>query len=419
MRDNNRSRIFISYRRHDTAADMTDRIYERLAQRWRRRVFVDIEGIAGGDVFGKTIEETLQNCAVVIVVIGRDWLSLRNEQGMRRIDDAGDYPRMEVAAALRRGIRVIPLLVGNVAIPRREELPSDISGLLDRQFVRITRERFDADMQRLIAAVDDELPIEPWRAVPWRGVAVSVLLMAVVGAAYVWVSNQPSQHAGVDTPGVGRLDDSAPKELPDRATAKGNSDADIASADPLRRDPGGQYSPDVTQTSQSGVSQSSSASRSENSNQRKAAARQDRSVNDSPKEQPAERHGQATQAGSIDVSGKWLTNVVTNPYDNTDRYRLMFNFIQQDGAWIGTVTTTSIAADQKESSHTRRIVDGKIKNDLLSFYTEGAVWSNGKETAYKESYTGVLDVKKNTIALERLNDVPGGGHLERFVGMRN
>ena len=64
------TRIFISYRREDTAADMTDRIYERLVQRWGRRVFMDIDSLVGGDLFAKAIEENLDHCAVMLVVIG-------------------------------------------------------------------------------------------------------------------------------------------------------------------------------------------------------------------------------------------------------------------------------------------------------------------------------------------------------------
>jgi hypothetical protein len=135
------SRIFISYRRDDTAADMTDRLYERLVRRWGRRVFMDIDSLVGGDLFAKAIEENLQNCAVVLVIIGRHWLSLTNERGVRRIDDPGDYPRMEVAAALRRGIRVIPVLVGGAPLPKPEELRR-IHRPPDRQVVRVSRERF-------------------------------------------------------------------------------------------------------------------------------------------------------------------------------------------------------------------------------------------------------------------------------------
>src|SRR4051794_29685038 len=141
MSDRSCSGIFISYRRDDTA-DLCDRVYERLARHWPQRVFVDIDGIVDGDLFAKAIEDTLQNCVVVLVLIGRNWLSITNEQGARRIDDPGDYLRIEVATALGRGIKVVPVLAGNTALPKRDDLPTDMSGLLDRQYVRVTRERF-------------------------------------------------------------------------------------------------------------------------------------------------------------------------------------------------------------------------------------------------------------------------------------
>lgn len=178
------SRIFISYRRDDTASDMTDRLYERLVRRWGRRVFMDIDSLVGGDLFAKAIEENLQNCAVVLVMIGRYWTSLTDKHGARRIDDPGDYPRMEVAAALRRGIRVIPVIVGNVPLPTLEELPEELMGLLERQVVRISRERFDADVQRLITAVACEMPTKSWRDLPGRGIAAALLVVGIAAGAY-------------------------------------------------------------------------------------------------------------------------------------------------------------------------------------------------------------------------------------------
>jgi hypothetical protein len=199
------SRIFISYRRDDITADMTDRLYERLVRRWGRRVFMDIDSLVGGDLFAKAIEENLQNCAVVLVIIGRHWLWLTNEQGMRRIDDPGDYPRMEVAAALRRGIRVIPVLVGGAPLPKPEELPQDIAGLLDRQIVRVSRERFDADVQQLVAAVAREMPRRSWRDLFKK-------------ETLCWV--QSPKHLWVAAPIAGRLLTGSSKIVSSRFTRK-------------------------------------------------------------------------------------------------------------------------------------------------------------------------------------------------------
>jgi hypothetical protein len=60
----------------------------------------------------------LQQCSVVLVMIDRDWLSLRDAQGRRRVDHPADYPRLEVAAALRRGIRVFRCWPARRSCPR-------------------------------------------------------------------------------------------------------------------------------------------------------------------------------------------------------------------------------------------------------------------------------------------------------------
>jgi hypothetical protein len=91
---------------------------------------------------------------------------------------------MEVAAALRRGVRVIPVLVGDALLPRPEELPQDIAGLLARQYVRISRESFGADAQNLIEAVAHEMPQQPWRGLPWKVASIAVVVLIAATVAY-------------------------------------------------------------------------------------------------------------------------------------------------------------------------------------------------------------------------------------------
>src|SRR6476620_2596195 len=115
--------IFISYRRDDSAADMAARVYERLSQRWPRRVFMDIDSIDGGELFTEAIKDTLQHCAVVLVMIGRDWRGTSDERGVPRMQKPGDYVRMEVATALGRKIKIVPVLSGNTPLSTRDDLP--------------------------------------------------------------------------------------------------------------------------------------------------------------------------------------------------------------------------------------------------------------------------------------------------------
>src|SRR5262249_35803676 len=84
-----RPRIFISYRRSDTAA-IVGHIYERLATRYRKdAVFRDINKMPLGKNFHDHIKEELAGCDVVLVVIGPQWLAT-DAQGHSRIQQDDD-----------------------------------------------------------------------------------------------------------------------------------------------------------------------------------------------------------------------------------------------------------------------------------------------------------------------------------------
>ena len=57
----------------------------------------------------------------MIAIIGNQWVSSQ-AGGVRRLDDARDLVRIEIAAALARGIPVVPVLVGGAVMPTGEEL---------------------------------------------------------------------------------------------------------------------------------------------------------------------------------------------------------------------------------------------------------------------------------------------------------
>jgi TIR domain len=116
-------RVFVSYRRQD-ARGSAGRIYDQLADRFGdAQVFMDVDTIAPGVDFTKVITEAVSTCEVLLAVIGSRWLTATDEGGRRRLDDPGDLVRLEIAAALDRDIRVIPILVEDATMPRRHELP--------------------------------------------------------------------------------------------------------------------------------------------------------------------------------------------------------------------------------------------------------------------------------------------------------
>jgi hypothetical protein len=358
------SRIFISYRRDDSAADMTDRLYERLHGYWGRRVFMDLDSLVGGDLFEKTIEENLRTCGVMLVIIGRHWASLTNEQGLRRIDDPRDYPRMEVAAALKRGVRIIPVLVGNAPLPKREELPQDIVGLLDRQYVRVSRERFSADVQHLIEAVALEMPRRSWWQLPWQALAGAAAALALAATAYfAIVGNDAPRDRAIDSP----TDSSSAKG---EASVSGESHKAAAKEEPIGT---------------AGAAVDSSA---------RAKTDVDKPV------------------GLVNVSGKWKTALITSAYGSPS-FILWFEFTQVDDKVLGT----TIEADEGRSyaqGVSRAIIEGRVKNNVISFHTKG----EDTQGPYKQMYVGTIQKGGREIAFRRYNDVVSGGATEAFVAFR-
>lgn len=153
--------IFISYRRDD-AAGHAGRLCDRLEEHFPRSVFMDVSGIAPGTNFVRALERKLAACQVLIVVIGRSWLSITKA---RDGGEEPDHARIEVVTALRKGIPIIPVLVQGTRMPSRKELPEDIKPLADYNALEITEPDFRSDVRRLAEAIVQLHPPPP----PSRG----------------------------------------------------------------------------------------------------------------------------------------------------------------------------------------------------------------------------------------------------------
>lgn len=142
--------IFISYRRQDSQGT-TGRIYDRLVEHFgKSAVFRDVDTIKPGEDFEKKIREALSQHEVLLAIIGRDWLTITNDAGQPRIQQADDMVRLEIKIALNLGLMVIPVLVDGATMPAPDALPADIQALSKRNAISIRNESFDDDVQRLI-----------------------------------------------------------------------------------------------------------------------------------------------------------------------------------------------------------------------------------------------------------------------------
>jgi ribosomal protein L7/L12 len=156
------SRIFISYRRDDSA-DVSGRIYDRLAAKYGKdAIFKDVDSIPFGVNFKTHLESVVQQCTVQLVVIGKEWLYITDGQGNRRLNDPHDFVRIEIEAALRRGIPVIPLLVMGASMPGASDLPSSLVELTFRNGTAVRRDPdFHRDMDRVIQGIEEWLSTPP------------------------------------------------------------------------------------------------------------------------------------------------------------------------------------------------------------------------------------------------------------------
>ena len=153
-----RDRVFINYRREDSAG-FAGRLADSLGA-WfgPDRVFRDVSGIDYGDDFEAAIEDKLEESGAVVVVIGDRWTSAVDARGRRRLDDPRDYVGREISVALRNGVAVVPVLIGSAAMPRPEELPEALRDLARRNAITVSDERWSFDVERLAKVLAIDVP---------------------------------------------------------------------------------------------------------------------------------------------------------------------------------------------------------------------------------------------------------------------
>ena len=195
-------RIFISYRRSDSAA-ASGRIYDRLCVAFgEKAVFKDVDVIPPGANYPSLLNEAIAHCDVLLAVIGSHWLTAVETNGQRRLDNSDDFVRIEIEAALKRdAVLVIPVLVDDAGMPSTGDLPETLRPLYYRNAATVRNDPdFNRDIARLLTTIrdnfpptDEELqsivqplaspvtaPTKPKFVLPWTGILVGVLIVISV-----------------------------------------------------------------------------------------------------------------------------------------------------------------------------------------------------------------------------------------------
>jgi hypothetical protein len=155
--------VFLSYRRED-GGPYARSLQLQLSQRVPGApIFMDLDSIEPGLDFAEVIEDAVNSCAVLVALIGRQWATLTDQDGVRRLDNPDDFVRFEVKTALERGVRVIPVLVDGARPLRQQELPAELHKLARLNAHKLSWDRYqdDADrlldlIQRLLAAAGEQ-----------------------------------------------------------------------------------------------------------------------------------------------------------------------------------------------------------------------------------------------------------------------
>jgi hypothetical protein len=158
MADN---KIFVSYRRQDASGE-AGRLVDHLQEVFGEdSVFLDVETIEAGLDFIQAIEKALSSCSILIAMIGPHWASMKDPQGNLRLFNKDDFIRIEISAALKRDIRVIPVLVNGAMMPNPEDLPEDLQGLTRRHAQELSSSRWKYDSDQLTSVLSKIIEPKP------------------------------------------------------------------------------------------------------------------------------------------------------------------------------------------------------------------------------------------------------------------
>ncbi len=144
------SPLFVSYRRDD-AVWAAERIRDHLALALGADpVTDDFLAISTGADLRGLIEAVLEPCRLVLVMVGERWLGESGPGQERRLHQPTDPVRMALVVAMRRGLRVVPVLIGDTPMPGPDELP-DV--LRDLAYLDVARVRSDPDFRGDVATL--------------------------------------------------------------------------------------------------------------------------------------------------------------------------------------------------------------------------------------------------------------------------
>jgi len=104
--------------------------------------------------FVEALERAVGSCDALLAIVGPNWISAADGDGRRRLDNPRDFVRLEIGGALKRDVRVVPVLVDNADLPTHDDLPDELKPLARRNAMELRDSRWDADIDELVRSME-------------------------------------------------------------------------------------------------------------------------------------------------------------------------------------------------------------------------------------------------------------------------
>ena len=127
------SKIFISYRRQGSRPSAMQ-LYDRLSRHFNAKygadaVFMDVRGIPQDANARAYLSGHVEQAELLLAAISGGWLTSTDGLGRRRLYSTNDFVHIEIDAALKRGIPVVPVYMDGAEFLRAADLPDNLNEL--------------------------------------------------------------------------------------------------------------------------------------------------------------------------------------------------------------------------------------------------------------------------------------------------
>jgi len=142
-------RIYISNRPEDTSRNEVVFIHEQLVRSYgEKNVF---QSTGSNSEITTNLERLVKSCHFMLIVIGKYWLDMMDEDGERLLDDPFDPIRVEIETGSKARIPTAIILVDDASLPSTDDLPPSLHSMLDQRKIGITSiNPLDTAIRRLI-----------------------------------------------------------------------------------------------------------------------------------------------------------------------------------------------------------------------------------------------------------------------------